>query len=268
MDTVGGTQSINRAVALLRIIARYGKGGAKMRDLVRYAELSRPTAHRILAALCQEGLVEHDPHLRRYVIGPTAFELGLVARKPFWELHKFRPSLARLADHSEDTVYLMSMSGYDIVCLERLDGAYPVRAHTYDVGTRSPMGAGASSVAFLSMFDDDTIREILAFNAYSLKQYGFTSMASIWKGIEKCRQTGLAVTDGIADHGVVAIGKLVPAEHGFSYLAVAIAAVTNRMSPERIDDLQPRLEKTTQEIARLCAHRGHVAPRWKAAVPR
>lgn len=252
MDRIGGVQSINRAVTLLRIIARYGKGGAKMGDLVRYAEISRPTVHRILAALCRQGLVEHDAALKRYMIGPTAFELGLVARKPFWALHRFRPALARLANYSDDTVYLMAMNGYDIVCLDRIDGAFPVRAHTYDVGTRSPMGAGASSVVFLSMFDDSEIDEILAFNARSLKEYGFQTTATIRKAIAEYRSTGLAVTDGTAEQGVIAISKSVPAVNGFSYLAISIAAVASRMSPQRIKDLQPWLEETAVELARLC----------------
>jgi DNA-binding IclR family transcriptional regulator len=215
--------------------------------------------HRILQALCKQGLVEHDTALRRYMIGATAFELGLVARKPFWALHRFRPTLARLAAHSDDTVYLMGMNGYDIVCLERIDGAFPVRAHTYDVGTRSPMGAGASSIAFLSMLDDSEVDEILSFNAKSLKDYGFQTLAPIRSAIEQCRHTGLAATDGTAEQGVIAISRLVPAVNGVSYLAVSIAAIASRMVPERIRELQPVLDRTVNEIADLCRSPGDPA---------
>lgn len=227
-----------------------------MRDLVQYGELSRPTVHRILGALCQEGMVAHDPHLKRYMIGPTAFELGLVARKPFWALHKFRPLLAKLTSYSGDTIYLMTTNGYEIICLERLDGTFPVRAHSYDIGSRTPLGGGSSSILFLSMLPDTEIEDILAFNSYSLREYGYASLTPIREAIQRYRETGLAVMNNIAGDGVVAMSALVPNSDSESYLAVTIAAIATRMSDERITQLQPRLEKTAREIGELCAFAG------------
>ncbi|MBP2231103.1 acyl-coenzyme A synthetase/AMP-(fatty) acid ligase [Azospirillum agricola] len=75
----GGTQSIERAIALLRGVAASGEDGARLADLMTGARLSKGTAHRLLIALAREGLVEQDGRSRRYHLGPDLVELGDLA---------------------------------------------------------------------------------------------------------------------------------------------------------------------------------------------
>jgi DNA-binding IclR family transcriptional regulator len=50
-----GAQSIRRALAVLRLVAGGQETGVRLVDVVRGAGLSRPTAHRILRVLVEEG---------------------------------------------------------------------------------------------------------------------------------------------------------------------------------------------------------------------
>ncbi|HUY01758.1 MAG TPA: helix-turn-helix domain-containing protein, partial [Rhodocyclaceae bacterium] len=52
-----GTQSIERAAQVLRIIASRNSVGLRLVDISKQAKLARPTAHRILKCLMVEGLV-------------------------------------------------------------------------------------------------------------------------------------------------------------------------------------------------------------------
>ena len=51
----GHTQSIERAAAVLRTVARFGSG-ARLADVVARPHLAKPTAHRILSGLVRPGL--------------------------------------------------------------------------------------------------------------------------------------------------------------------------------------------------------------------
>src|SRR5450756_1552925 len=110
-----GSQSVYRAARLMKAIARYGTEGAGLSELSKNAQLTRPTTHRILKALAAEGHVMQDRPSRRYHLGHVVHELGLVAFKPMDVAARLRPLLSDLARETHDTVYLMTVSGYDIV---------------------------------------------------------------------------------------------------------------------------------------------------------
>ena len=92
----GGTQSIQRAVAVLRILATARESGLGLTEISMQAELTRPTTHRILSVLVAEGIVEH--------VG----EIG-------------------------DTGFFTRRAGLDTVCLARQLGTYPIQVLAWDV---------------------------------------------------------------------------------------------------------------------------------------
>jgi hypothetical protein len=53
-----GTQSIHRALRVLRLLANSAASGMRLVDIARGARLHHSTTHRILRALEQEGIVE------------------------------------------------------------------------------------------------------------------------------------------------------------------------------------------------------------------
>jgi len=73
-----GSQAIRRAVTLVREVSA-SRGGASLTDLAAAAGLTQPTAHRVLRALVDEGLLTKHPATCRYTLGPLLFELGLAA---------------------------------------------------------------------------------------------------------------------------------------------------------------------------------------------
>ena len=81
VDLPGGTQSIQRAVAVLRLLATAREAGLGLTEISMHAELTRPTAHRILSVLVAEGIVEQQQGTRRYVVGEQIPLLALSRRE-------------------------------------------------------------------------------------------------------------------------------------------------------------------------------------------
>ena len=72
-----GAQAIRRALAVLRILAAGREDGVPLADVVRATGLTRPTVHRIVHVLIEEGIVERHGKSGRYAIGNQVPELAL-----------------------------------------------------------------------------------------------------------------------------------------------------------------------------------------------
>ena len=140
--SVGGAQSIRRGLRILRILAIGQEQGVRLTDIVRESGLSRPTAHRILRVLVDEGAVEQDASTRRYMIGQEVSLLGLARTRRFPIRSVADPFLRALAEEVGDTVFLTLRSGHDSICVDRKVGAYPVKVLSIEVGARRPLGVG------------------------------------------------------------------------------------------------------------------------------
>jgi DNA-binding IclR family transcriptional regulator len=223
--------------------------GAGLSDLSKNAQLTRPTTHRILKALAAEGLVMQDGSSRRYHLGHVVHELGLVAFKPIDVAARLRPLLSGLARETRDTVYLMTVSGYDIVCLDRIDGDFPVRAYTFEVGRRSPLGAGAASLVFLARRSDSEIDVILGVNGPALREYGYHTPQELRSKVMQARQRGVGISRGRIAAGVVAVSVLVPNPNSVPFLALTVTAIAGRMPKARIAELTARLRKVSAKAS-------------------
>lgn len=137
---VGGTQSLDRAIALLRAVAGYAPDGARLADLVVRSGLPKPTTRRLLSALVREGLVEQDPASRRYHLGPALDELGrLAAVRHRRVAAEARPSAFLRSEYQGDAVPLA-----DLLCDRhaRADGARPALLHESVAGQTTELSFG------------------------------------------------------------------------------------------------------------------------------
>lgn len=238
---VSGAQSIHRATVLLRAIASRGRAGSRLVDLARHAKLTRPTAHRILKCLMADSVVTQDRRSHRYFLGSLIFELGLAAAPQFNLRQICEPALRRIADKTGDTVFLIARSGFDAVCIDRMEGNFPIKALTLDVGTRRPLGVGAGGMALLLPLPQGQIEEIVAGNATRLKEHGALNVPSVMSRIRHSKELGYALNDRQETPGAVSMGLAIPNPHGPPYAAISIAAIADRMSAQRQKEIAAAL---------------------------
>lgn len=227
-----GTQAIARAAALLREIAQY-PSGARASALADRLGLERPTVHRILQRLVEEGLLSQDPIRRTYRLGPLVHELGLLADPPAALHSACAPSVHAIAQESGDTAFAFVLSAYDTVCLERAEGDYPVKALLLAVGGRRPIGTGASSIAMLAAMQDGECRRLLAFNARRLASINESGTDRLLERV------ALARTDGyVAKHPpdmpeILSLAVAVCDAYQRPVLALSVSALTQRIDRRR-----------------------------------
>ena len=166
-----GTQSIERVVDVLRVIASRGRRGMRAGEVVATSGLAEATCFRMLNRLELEGMVDRDPHSRKYFLGPLLYEFGLLAR-PRYRLGELCDApLHRLAEFTQDTVYLSERSGLEAVCANRALGDFPIKSLSLDIGIRRPLGVGAGGLAILCSLPPAESRAVVEANAHRYEKF-------------------------------------------------------------------------------------------------
>jgi DNA-binding IclR family transcriptional regulator len=244
---LSGTQSIERALTLLREIAAHNRNGSRLLDLATRTALQRPTVHRMLKCLAAENMVQQDLDSHRYFLGPMVFELGLTAAPRFNLREICHPALTRIAETTGDTAFLKQRSGLDALCLDRREGGFPIKTFTLEIGMRRPLGVGIGSLAILSALPDEDIRHIIANNAPRLPEYGL-SPTSLASQVKKAQKLGYAVRETPSLAGVRSIGQALHNRGGVPFAALSISAISSRMTEKRVAELAVLLKNEARLI--------------------
>lgn len=228
-----GSQSFERAVAILRIVAARADG-LGLSDIASEAGLKKATVHRLLRAMQREGFVDQDETSRIYRLGPEMVTLGALAGSRFNISKLAAGPLMRLSAASQDSVYLSVPRGADSVILDRVEGDFPIRTQVFQVGVRYPLGVGAGSLSMLAALSDHEIEEILDINAIRIQErFPNYSPPVIKRLVKDTRERGYAVNEGRVLAGSWGIGAAVLDARGRPVAALSIGAIETRLRPPR-----------------------------------
>ncbi|MFD1330405.1 IclR family transcriptional regulator [Methylopila musalis] len=141
-------QSIERAVAILEIIAREG-GAASLKQVAEQAGLGKTTAHNILKTLDGLGYVRRRVGDARYHLGGRILNLARIAGDDGALRARLRPALEAIARRTGETVHLAAPSGDETCYLDVIEAGRPLRA-ACPIGQRERLEGSAIGLVFLA----------------------------------------------------------------------------------------------------------------------
>lgn len=233
--------SLKRGVLLLKLLATAGSRGLGLTELSSRSGLPHPSTHRVLKQLTLERLVEHNSDTKRYRLGPLTFELGLAGSIMFDIREICEPEMQALAEWTGDTVYLVARSGLDAVCVHRIEGSFPIRTLVLNVGSRRPLGVGAGGLAVLSAMADTERDEAIERVAPGLTAFGKLNAKNLRAACKTAGAAGVSVIRDTVNLGVTAVGRAFRDSLDQPVAALSVAALTQRMPEDRIQQIAERL---------------------------
>jgi DNA-binding IclR family transcriptional regulator len=254
---LSGTQSIERALWLLREIAAHNRGGSRLLDLSARTGLQRPTVHRMLKCLVAEGMVQQDEETHRYYLGSMVFELGLSAAPRFNLREICHPSLARICESTGDTAFLTQRSGLDGVCLDRHEGTFPIKTFTLEIGMRRPLGVGIGSLAILSALPEDEIKNTITNNSQRLTEHGLTP-SSLLAQVRRAQKLGYALRESPSLAGVRSIGHAIRNGSGIAFAGLSLSTISSRMTEKRVPELAALLKSEARQVEKQLAQTSEI----------
>lgn len=243
-----GTQSIERTIRVLKILASRTKFGWGLSDLAGRCGLEKPTTHRILSCLVHEGLASQRREDGRYMLGPLIFELSLTMRPLLLFVESTKVTLARLAKRFGAVCTLSLRSGSDCVHAARA-GTVSIKGVSIDVGGRRPMISVSGGVAILAALPHEEAKDIVAANLRQLTALGY-AVRSPEEMLRHARRTGYGFNRSNFLRGVHGLGVAVRGSGGQPFAALSLTGPASFFKPLRVRDVVAALRIEVSLIER------------------
>jgi DNA-binding IclR family transcriptional regulator len=246
---------VRRALAVLRVLAAGRETGLPLSEVVAATGLTRPTAHRLVQVLMEEGIVERNAKSNRFAIGQQVPELALARQSRSALIVSSEPYLSRLSREVGDTLFLTVRTGLDSLCVARLIGTYPIQVLSIEVGARRPLGVSSAGIAILAAVPPAEARQIISKNQVRFGAYRTTTPAIALDQIAAARQRGFGIHHIGLVPGTKAISAAIRGIDGRPLAAITIAAIRSRLGPRREGELGEALKSATRSIENILYQR-------------
>jgi DNA-binding IclR family transcriptional regulator len=238
-ESVGakGAQVVSRVSGVLRALASASPDGLSTSSVAVSAGLTRPTAHRLLSALFDEGLADRDKRSGRWFLGPETYIFGMLAAPRFDVSEQAADCVRQLAAHTGESAFLSVLRHQETVCLLRAEGSFPVRSFVLREGTRFPLGVASAGLAILSHLPDQDIDRYLRQSRLKDAYGPAHSREAILTRVRETRERGYAVNPGLIVEGDWGLGAAVFDSAGQPRWALSLTGIEPRFRPGRQHEL-------------------------------
>jgi len=223
-------RSVGRALDLLEILQRAAPGGIRVGDAAAHLDVDPATASRLLSTLMAHGYASRMSG-RRYTLG--ARSLRLAASWVDRLIQVAAPAMARIADRSGETVYLLQLVGAEAVTLARLAGNRRAMIDV-EIGQSYPLWASAAGRALLGSMPRVERLALLPSEPFpALTPRTTTTWAKLDTALQDARRDGIYVEEGEIDPSLSCYATPLLHSHRDEKLAVAVSFESRRPESER-----------------------------------
>ena len=248
------TSSIEKALAVLMEFTRSAHEMGTV-ELSQKLGFHSATVSRILQLLKQKGFLQLNERTRKFLLGPSAFELGRAVFRSLSGnlLNIAMPYLVDLREEVGETVVLETMSGDSPVVAYIAQGKRSLSVGP-NIGDRVAFYVSPGAKAMLAFADSRVLEELLEKGMQSFTPYTITDRKVLLNQLEEIHRTGIAFCREEMAVGVNAIGVPVFDHDDKAIAAVVIAGLSSRISCEPQSAIATALKKTAREISAQLFH--------------
>jgi DNA-binding IclR family transcriptional regulator len=224
----GPVQSIERAAAILRLLAR-GSGRLGLGEIAASLGLAKGTAHGILRTLQGVGFVEQDQASGKYQLGATLLHLGT----SYLDVNELRSRAINWADA------LAARSGEAVWIGTLLDGKVLIVHHVFrpddslqslDVGALLPLHATALGKVLVA-YDTQAAECVRDAELEPLTRRTLVTQAALKRELAKVREHGFAAEVEESTLGQASIAAPIRGNGGLVVGAISITGAVDRLCP-------------------------------------
>lgn len=218
-------------------------------ELINELGLPKPTVHRILQQLEEEGLLQREPVNRRYLPGPRCekFAFGLASHKVLGAPR--HAILQALSDEIGETCNCVMFDGSHTLYFDRVETDWPYRIQL-PVGSELPLHCTASGKLFLSNMTARQRKRVIT--AAPLKRYTDRTIINpdlLLEEIKRVEAEGVSYDNEEFMTGMVAVAVPVYNESNEICFTVAVHAPRVRKPLAELRLYVPSLRRAAAAMA-------------------
>ena len=194
--------ALTNAIEILRCFSA-ARPDLSFADVMALTGKPKSSTSRLLRSLRDCGLLEQDPHTRRYRPGLLTFELGRLHRAHDDLIGTAERELREVCARTGHTGYIAVLDGFEQVVLRIVPGSNPLRV-VNPPGQRTPALATSNGRAMLARLSDEEIRARVPTPYPKLPRNSPQNFAQLMTRLKEIRRTGVSEA---ADESIEGVGS-------------------------------------------------------------
>jgi DNA-binding IclR family transcriptional regulator len=231
---------LDRAVAILDAVE---EGSRSFTAIVETTGLTRPTAHRLIRALENHGLLFRVGGLG-YALGPRLLGMAATAMRELPLRDLAGPALEHLARSTGESAQLFVREGDRRICVDSVESAYELRT-IVDVGASLALTKGSGGKVFLAWMHGDQ-RDRLIAESEEPERLATQLLTTA--------RRGWADSVGEREPGVASVSAPVFGPNGLLLAAVSVSGPATRLGANHARRYAPAVVEAAREIERAMGY--------------
>lgn len=245
-------QSVDRALAILDLLARRGEAGVT--EIAAELDVHKSTAFRLVGALENRQLVEQVSDRGKYRLGFGIVRLAGATTATLDLPREGQAVCERLAEELDETVNLAVLDHGAATNITQVYGTAAVTTRNW-IGQRTPLHATSSGKILLAWADAQTLEEALD-TLERFTPHTITSRSKLLAELERTRQRGWAATSEELEIGLNAVAAPIRGAAGDVVAAVSVSGPAYRLTVDAFPSVTEKLRAGADEISHRIGYFG------------
>jgi len=242
---------LDRYLSILEVVVA-SKQGLSLSDLARILDLPKPTAHRLVSALCGAKALEvEDEGLKIYRMGSRMARMLKLGRDESELTNYFQMVCNELVEEFDETCYVVKLAPKSAHTVAVSVTEHGYRMHVGE-GALMPMHAAASAKILLAYQDDDARRRYLEGPLEKITPFTMTNVRQVISELNQAKKDGYATCVGEIDPSTKAYAVPIMSPEGV-FFSVGVTGPQFRLDKQSpaywIGHLQVAAEKLERIIS-------------------
>jgi len=249
MESNQANSAAVRAFRVLDVLAQ-SVNGCSLAELVDRVELPKQTVQRMVEHLALAGLLLREPGSRRLQLGSRIERFALATLMNGPARHERHAILRAVVESTGETCNLTALAGTDIVYLDRVETAWPLRM-MLAAGSHVPLHATSSGKLLASLLPKPQRDRLLGqLVLRSFTENTIIDRDALEEELRETRRRRIGINRSEHLRGLYGVAVPVMIDRQRACAAIAIHAPEGRMSLDELLGHAPRLREAADAIGR------------------
>jgi DNA-binding IclR family transcriptional regulator len=223
-------------------------------EVARRLGISTSTAHRVLATLAAERLLERDPATGRYRLGLALYELGSAVSEHV-DLHAAcLPVLTTLRHRTGEMVHVAVLDGLEVVYVERLESHHMLPVFRR-VGHRLPAHVTSSGKVLLAALPRaERERRLIGVPLVARTPRTITDTAALLAELDQVSARGWAANLEEGELGIASVGAPIRGADGKAMAALSVVGAAYRLRSANLGQVAGQVVEAADVISSRLGH--------------
>ncbi|SMC96601.1 IclR family transcriptional regulator [Kibdelosporangium aridum] len=247
-------QSVDRALTVLQLLARYGELGVT--EIATKLKVHKSTAFRLVTTLESHDLVEQHTDRGKYRLGVGILQLAGATTAKLDLVQRAKPVSQRLAEIVGETVNITVLSGHEALYVDQVAGSAALQLHNW-VGQRIPLHATSNGKVLLATVSGPRFDELTTGPLKRFTDKTVTSREALRAQVDEARRRGYAVAVDELEVGLTAIAAPICGADGTVVGSISASGPGFRITADRIPDVAAKVVAAGRDVSRRLGWHGH-----------